>query len=207
MKKILSGIITLIIVVIVILNPFRSDKPEPVTPESQETNSLVVAFEKEEIPDNCFVRNFASDSVDEYCYVCALTKEEAKEEEIPASFTVNDYEIMVIVEEESYSSCDEVAAYLYYFEELPINYITKTKAKKLGWVAEKGNLWDVTDHMSIGGGGFNNNEGILPDGTKYYECDIDYNGGTRNGLRIVYSQDGAIYYSSDHYRNFILIYE
>ena len=68
----------------------------------------------------------------------------------------------------------------------------------------EGNLWDVADGMSIGGDKFGNREGLLPkeSGRQYYECDIDYEGGYRNGKRIVYSNDGLIYYTEDHYESF-----
>ena len=62
--------------------------------------------------------------------------------------------------------------------------------------------------MSIGGDRFGNREGLLPTkkGRKYYECDIDFDGGYRNGKRIVYSNDGLIYYTGDHYESFQLLY-
>ncbi len=98
----------------------------------------------------------------------------------------------------------EVAAYLYQFGELPSNYITKNDARDLGWSAHKGNLWDVTDEMSIGGDRFGNFEGLLPEknGRQYFECDIDYNGGRRGAKRIVFSNDGLIFYTGDHYESF-----
>ena len=53
--------------------------------------------------------------------------------------------------------------------------------------------------MSIGGDYYGNYEGVLPDepGREYHECDIDYESGNRNGKRIVYSNDGNIYYTED----------
>lgn len=77
----------------------------------------------------------------------------------------------------------------------------------MGWDAEKGNLWDVSDKMSIGGDRFSNREGLLPEGKKYFECDIDYKGGYRGAKRLVYSDDGWIYYTADHYERFELLYE
>ena len=103
-----------------------------------------------------------------------------------------------------YSSKMEVAAYIYQYGELAANYLTKDEAMDLGWVASKGNLWKVTDQMSIGGNKFGNYEGLLPTRTdrQYYECDIDYQGGSRNAKRIVYSNDGLIFYTDDHYESF-----
>ncbi len=105
---------------------------------------------------------------------------------------------------EWYSDKDHVAAYLLAFEELPENYLTKKEAQALGWISSKGNLWDVAPGMSIGGDRFGNYEGILPkkNGRQYYECDIDFDGTYRNGKRIVFSNDGLIFYTEDHYETF-----
>lgn len=107
-----------------------------------------------------------------------------------------------------YTSKDEVAAYLHAFGELPSNYITKKEARNLGWDSSEGNLWDVTDQKSIGGDHFGNYDKILPEkkGRKYYECDIDYDGGYRGPCRLVYSNDGLIYYTEDHYNTFEQLY-
>ena len=109
-----------------------------------------------------------------------------------------------------YSSKEEVSLYIYTYGELPDNYLTKDEAVELGWDSSKGNLWDVADGMSIGGDKFGNREGLLPKekGRVYYECDIDYEGGYRNGKRIVFSNDGLIYYTEDHYESFEeIVYE
>lgn len=112
-----------------------------------------------------------------------------------------------VEKDKAYSSKDEVALYIHTFNELPPNYLTKGEAIALGWDAEKGNLWDVSDKMSIGGDRFYNREGVLPENKKYFECDIDYQGGYRGAKRLVYSVDGWIYYTSDHYDSFELLYE
>lgn len=103
-----------------------------------------------------------------------------------------------------YSSKEEVALYLETYGELPDNYITKKEAIDLGWNSKEGNLWEVAEGMSIGGDVFGNREGLLPesDGRIYYECDIDYQGGYRNEKRIIFSNDGLIYYTEDHYESF-----
>lgn len=113
-----------------------------------------------------------------------------------------------IVYGEPYTSRDEVSLYLYEFQELPINYITKDEAYDLGWNPQKGNLNEVAPGMSIGGDKFGNREGQLPKetGRQYYECDIDYFSGTRNAKRLVYSNDGLIFYTDDHYASFEQIY-
>lgn len=109
-----------------------------------------------------------------------------------------------------YTDKDHVAAYIHKYGRLPSNYITKKEAEKRGWVSYEKNLWDkdVAPGMSIGGSYFGNYEGILPTkkGRDYYECDIDFKGGSRNAKRIIYSNDGLIYYTDDHYETFELLY-
>ena len=113
-----------------------------------------------------------------------------------------------ISESSAYSSKDEVAEYLHEFGHLPPNYLTKKEAQDLGWVASKGNLWEMAPGKSIGGDRFGNREGLLPEapGRKYYECDIDFDGSYRNAKRIIYSNDGLIFYTEDHYESFTLLY-
>lgn len=113
-----------------------------------------------------------------------------------------------VQEDGTYISKEEVAAYIHLYEKLPSNYITKKEAQKLGWVNTKGNLAEVAPGKSIGGDYFGNNEGNLPeaDGRDYYECDINYVSGHRGSERIVFSDDGLIYYTADHYETFELLY-
>ena len=108
----------------------------------------------------------------------------------------------------SYTAPEAVAAYLYEWEELPPNYITKNEAEKLGWQSNKGNLWEVAEGMSIGGDKFGNREGLLPEGESYRECDVNYTGGYRDAERLVYSTDDFdIYYTADHYESFEQVYD
>lgn len=117
-------------------------------------------------------------------------------------------DLLGLEEDEYYTSKEEVALYIHNLSKLPNNYITKNEARNLGWEYSQGNLWDVTDKMSIGGDKFGNREGLLPtkEGRQYYECDIDYEGGYRGAKRLVYSNDGLIYYTEDHYESFELLY-
>ena len=119
-----------------------------------------------------------------------------------------DTEEAYIDEDGTYTSKEDVAAYIYEFGHLPDNFITKKEAKALGWVSKEGNLAEVAPGMSIGGDYFGNYEGLLPeeDGRDYYECDIDSDGGYRGAKRIVFSNDGLIYYTEDHYESFELLY-
>lgn len=120
------------------------------------------------------------------------------------STTVNE----PVIEGETYSSPEEVAAYLHQYNELPPNYLTKQEAAELGWDSDAGNLWEVTDQMSIGGDHFGNYEGQLPEeeGRKYYEADVNYEGSYRGPERLVYSNDGLIFYTDDHYESFEQLY-
>ena len=109
-----------------------------------------------------------------------------------------------------YTSKDEVALYIHAFGDVPSNFVTKTKARNAGWVSSEGNLWDVLPGKSIGGGGFDNIEGELPleydPERSFKECDINYEGGYRGSERIVWSDDGYIFYTGDHYETFTLLY-
>ena len=104
---------------------------------------------------------------------------------------------------------DEVALYLYAFGELPYNYLTKHEAEDLGWDSRRGNLWDCGDYLCIGGDTFRNREKQLPEkkGRKWYECDVNYDGGYRGSDRILFSTDGLIYFTEDHYETFTLLFD
>lgn len=108
----------------------------------------------------------------------------------------------------SYTDPFDVAKYIHEYKKLPTNFITKNEAMDLGWKSEEGNLWDITDEMSIGGDKFGNREGLLPkkEGRIYYECDVNYEGGYRGAERIVFSNDGLIFYTDDHYESFTQLY-
>lgn len=118
--------------------------------------------------------------------------------------TESDIERISVEKDGRYTTPEDVAEYIHTFGTLPSNFITKKEAQKLGWNNKEGNLWDVTDQMSIGGDYFGNYEGLLPeaDGRKYTECDVNYEGGYRGGERIVFSNDGLIFYTDDHYETF-----
>ena len=106
-----------------------------------------------------------------------------------------------------YDSKEDVALYLHLYGHLPENYITKKDAEALGWTG--GSLEPYAPGKCIGGSRFGNYEGLLPaaDGRKYTECDIDTLGAkSRGAKRIVFSNDGLIYYTGDHYASFELLY-
>ena len=107
----------------------------------------------------------------------------------------------------SYTTKEDVGLYLHLYGRLPDNFMTKSEARKLGW--QSGSLERYAPGCCIGGDVFGNREGLLPkkDGRIYYECDIDtMGGGSRGAKRIVYSNDGLVYYTSDHYGSFTLMY-
>ena len=110
------------------------------------------------------------------------------------------------IEEGSYTDVEDVAYYLHTYGHLPDNYITKSEAEDAGWSSSAGNLWDVAYGKSIGGDRFGNYEGQLPKGERYYEADVNYDGGYRGGERIVYTEDGDVWYTSDHYESFEKLY-
>ena len=106
-----------------------------------------------------------------------------------------------------YDSKEEVALYIQTFGHLPSNYITKKEAQAAGWPG--GGLEKYCPGKCIGGDYFGNREGLLPKakGRKYTECDIDTLGAkSRGAKRIVFSNDGLIYYTDDHYETYTLLY-
>ena len=112
-----------------------------------------------------------------------------------------------IDEDGSFTSKEEVALYIHTYGRLPDNFITKKEAQALGWPG--GSLEPYAPGKCIGGSRFGNYEGLLPEkeGRTYTECDIDTLGAeSRGAKRIVFSNDGLIYYTGDHYESFELLY-
>lgn len=102
-----------------------------------------------------------------------------------------------------YYDLTNVVLYLVSYGELPPNYITKNEARALGW--EGGSVEKYQEGAAIGGDFFGNYEGLLPtdNGQRYTECDIDTNGyPSRGSRRLVFSDDGRYFYTSDHYESF-----
>ena len=127
------------------------------------------------------------------------SKESSKETAAPTEAPID--------EDGTYTSKDDVALYIHTYGHLPKNFVTKNEARNKGW--EGGSLEDYFPGCSIGGDKFGNREGILPTkkGRTYTECDIDTKGKkSRGAKRIVFSNDGLIYYTDDHYETFTLLY-
>ncbi|MBE6985715.1 MAG: ribonuclease [Ruminococcaceae bacterium] len=114
-------------------------------------------------------------------------------------------ELNAIDEDGVYTSKEDVALYIYTYGYLPGNFMTKSEARDLGW--EGGSLEPYAPGMCIGGDRFGNYEGLLPEEYSYYECDIDTLGASSRGAkRLVFTYDGLIYYTDDHYESFELLY-
>ncbi len=114
---------------------------------------------------------------------------------------------ITVTENGHYDSKDQVALYIHTYGHLPSNYVTKREAKKAGW--ESGSIEKYFPGCSIGGDVFQNREKLLPEasGRTYYECDIDTAGQrSRGDKRIVFSNDGLIYFTEDRYASFTLLY-
>lgn len=112
-----------------------------------------------------------------------------------------------LAEDGSYTTKEEVALYIHLYGRLPDNFITKAEARDLGW--EGGVLEPYAPGKTIGGDRFGNYEGLLPKkkGRTYLECDINTLGASSRGAeRIVFSNDGLVYYTADHYESFTLLY-
>ena len=118
-------------------------------------------------------------------------------------FTDNAADDRLPIYGEYYYDLVNVVLYLYEYDELPPNYITKNEARKLGW--EGGSVEAYREGAAIGGDTFGNREGLLPaaNGRSYTECDIDTNGyASRGSRRLVFSNDGLYFYTADHYESF-----
>lgn len=112
-----------------------------------------------------------------------------------------------VTEDGAYHTLEEVAVYLDAYGRLPQNFLSKREAEGLGWSSRQGNLDEVAPGCSIGGDPFGNYEGGLPDaeGRRWTECDIDFSGGYRGGKRLIFSNDGLMYYTVDHYSTFVQV--
>ena len=109
----------------------------------------------------------------------------------------------VPVEGEYYYDLENVVLYLYYYDELPDNYITKKEARALGW--EGGTPERYLEGSAIGGDSFGNREGLLPAG-KYTECDLYTLGKNERGAERLVFTDDEYYYTGDHYASFTQIW-
>lgn len=127
---------------------------------------------------------------------------------VPASEKAPETPAPSVIRGHVYDDKDSVAEYIHLYGELPPNYITKSEAKKLGWPG--GDLRPYAPDKCIGGDRFGNFEGKLPKekGRVYRECDVGTLGKSSRGpKRLVYADDGWIYYTADHYETFETLYK
>jgi len=117
-----------------------------------------------------------------------------------------------ISETGKYTAKDSVAAYIYLFHKLPSNYVNKATGQTL-YENKTGNefsKWNFNPWTSlgvmIGGDIYNNNEGLLPSGNSYRECDVDYHDSSRGTKRLIYTLNGLVYYTANHYESFAKVY-
>ncbi len=105
------------------------------------------------------------------------------------------------------TSANQVAAWIHQHHRLPDYYLTKGQARREGWDPSSANLCDVLPGKAIGGDHFSNREGRLPDasGRRWFEADVNYQCGHRNADRLLYSSDGLVFVTTDHYRTFTRI--
>ncbi len=137
--------------------------------------------------------------------------EESKKDDVSDKQSENDslgelYEILP--EDGTYTKVEDVSLYIHLYKKLPKNFMTKAEARELGW--QGGGLDEYAKGMCIGGDRFGNYEGLLPSkkGRTYTECDIDTLGkSSRGAKRIVFSNDGLIFYTPDHYESFTQLYD
>ena len=139
--------------------------------------------------------------------VTTKKKKEKKTEKVTETEKQTETEKPAIDKNGSYTKKDDVALYIHTYGKLPNNFITKKEAEKLGWSG--GGLDKYANGKCIGGDRFGNYEGLLPKkkGRTYTECDIDtMHKSSRGAKRIIFSNDGLIYYTDDHYESFTLLY-
>lgn len=138
----------------------------------------------------------------------APAETEEPESQTPETPDESPSESPSVSEDGWYNSKEDVALYIHLYGRLPDNYVTKREAQELGWSGGGVERY-AGEGTAIGGSRFGNYEGLLPEaeGRVYTECDIDTVGGNSRGAkRVVFSNDGLIYYTGDHYESFELLY-
>ena len=214
-KKLLSLILVLVIVLAAwwISNrgsnqPATADVTQPAQENTaQEATTPEAAEPQSADPETTEPETTEPETTEPETTTTETTATETTEPEITEPEHAEPEETALIDENGSYDSKEEVALYIHTYGHLPQNYITKSEAEKLGWTG--GSLEPYAPGKSIGGSYFGNYEGLLPSkkGRSYTECDIDTMGArSRGAKRIVFSNDGLIYYTGDHYETFELLY-
>ena len=147
------------------------------------------------------------------CYYCAsmngriLSVDDPRIAEIPVHENCKCYvEAMTTIAAGTATNAgaDGVEMYVALHGRLPENYLTQAEAKELGWEKLLGNLAEALPGRVIGGDIFENRKHKLPEvtGRIWYEADFDYVSGYRNDCRLLYSNDGLLFVTYDHYMSF-----
>lgn len=169
-----------------------------------ELDSALETLDVEEVEE--IIEEEESQAIEESEITSEEPEETATESEVIDIEVIIEETVYAIDPDGVYTTAEDVALYLYTYGVLPGNFITKSEARALGW--EGGSLEEYAPGMCIGGDFFGNYEGVLPEGVTYHECDINTLGASSRGAeRLVYSADGDIYYTGDHYETFELLYE
>ena len=163
----------------------------------------VVDIAISEVKDALAEEDISTEEVPDYSEEIPQEDVSAPDEEVPVEEETPPAEeaAPAIDEDGYYTTKEDVALYIYTYGHLPDNFITKKEAEKLGWPG--GELEPYAPGCCIGGDHFGNYEGLLPEDTNYIECDIDTMGAKKRGAkRMIFSEEGYIYYTDDHYESF-----
>ena len=192
--------------------PENSSSQQSISAQTQETEQNtgegeeLILYEEEDMQDDVYAEDEETAYEEEDTGREDAPAENGPSENEPAESAQGDGQEQesLIDENGSYTTKEDVALYIHTYGKLPNNFITKKQAQKLGWSG--GSLEPYAPGKCIGGNYFGNYEGALPDGN-YKECDIDTLGKkSRGAKRIIYSDDGRIYYTGDHYKTFEQLY-
>ncbi|MEQ4623935.1 ribonuclease domain-containing protein [Providencia manganoxydans] len=128
----------------------------------------------------------------------------AKQADKPVTTTEQTIEVQNAQKIDELTKQANVVSYLQKHQQLPSFYITKKAARDAGWNPKQGNLCEALPGKAIGGDRFSNREKQLPTAPnrQWYEADLNYNCGHRGADRLLYSSDGMIYVTADHYKSF-----
>ncbi|WP_272687217.1 ribonuclease domain-containing protein [Providencia sp. PROV149] len=137
-------------------------------------------------------------------YFNAGEQQEKKQAEKPASTSEQAIQNQHVQQIDELTKQANVVGYMQKHHQLPRFYVTKKEARLAGWNPKQGNLCDVLPGKAIGGDRFSNREQRLPiaPNRQWYEADLNYNCGHRGADRLLYSSDGMIYITRDHYKSF-----
>ena len=179
----LAPILVLLLIAAYLLLPSGESGATPQTAIQEQVEQLTQTAAKSEKTES------APQSAAAATQEAAPAEEEEEESDLP--------------EDGSYTSKEDVVNYLRKYGHLPENFVTKKEAQAAGWTG--GSLEKILPGTCIGGDRFGNYEGLLPKakGRTWTECDIDTLGkNSRGAKRLVFSNDGLIYYTDDHYDSF-----